>query len=52
LARSDCWLFGRIKPGLAGRSFADPEELLKGVRECLEGIPAAELTAVFDGWIE
>jgi hypothetical protein len=55
LAPSDFWLFGRIKTGLAGRSFAEPEallELLVGVREFLEGIPAAELTAVFEGWID
>jgi hypothetical protein len=51
LAPSDFWLFGRIKIGLAGRSFAKPEELLEDVREFLKGIPAAELTAIFDGWI-
>jgi hypothetical protein len=45
-APSDFWLFGRIKTGLAGRRFAELEELLKGVREFLDGIPAAELTAV------
>jgi hypothetical protein len=41
--------------GLAGRSFAEPEELLElleGVREFLEVIPAAELTAGFEGWID
>jgi hypothetical protein len=38
--------------GLTGRSSAEPEELLEGVREFLEGIPAAELTAVFEGWID
>jgi hypothetical protein len=48
----DFWLFGCIKTGLAGRSFADSEELLEGFREFLEGIPAAELTAVFEGWID
>jgi hypothetical protein len=26
LAPPDFWLFGRIKTGLAGRSFAEPEE--------------------------
>jgi hypothetical protein len=52
LAPSDFWLFGRIKTGLAGRSFAEPEELLEGVREFLEGIPAVELTEVFEGWID
>jgi hypothetical protein len=41
-----------IWAGLAGRSFAKPEELLEGVRGFLEGIPAAELTAVFEGWID
>jgi hypothetical protein len=46
LALSDFWLFRRIKTGLAGRSFAEPEELLEGVREFLEGIPAPELMAV------
>jgi hypothetical protein len=53
LALSDFWLFGHIKTGLAGRGFAKPEkflELSEGVREFLEGIPAAELTAVFEGW--
>jgi hypothetical protein len=55
LAPSDSWLFGPIMTGLAGRSFAEPEELselLQGVREFLEVIPAAELTAGFDGWID
>jgi hypothetical protein len=52
---SDFWLFGRIKAGLGGRSFAEPEVLLEfseGVREFLEGIPAAELTEVFEGWVD
>jgi hypothetical protein len=55
LAPSDFWLFGRIKTGLAGRSFAEPEELLtllKGVPAFPEGIPVAELTGVFKGWID
>jgi hypothetical protein len=39
LAPSDFWLFGCVKTGLAGRNFAEPEELLEGVREFLEGIP-------------
>jgi hypothetical protein len=52
LAPSCFWLFGRIKAGLADRSFAEPEELLKDVGEFLEGIPAAELMAVFEGWID
>jgi hypothetical protein len=46
------WLFGRIKTGLTGRSFAEPEALLEGVREYLERIPAAELTAVFEDWFD
>jgi transposase len=49
LAPLDLWLFGRIKTGLAGRSFAEPEALLEGVREFLEGIPAVELAVVFEG---
>jgi hypothetical protein len=52
LGPSDFWPFGRVKTGLAGRSFAKPEELLEGGREFLEGIPAVELTAVFEGWID
>jgi hypothetical protein len=52
LAPSDFWLFGRIKTGLAGRSFAEPEELLESVREFLGGILGAELTAGFEGWID
>jgi histone-lysine N-methyltransferase SETMAR len=52
LAPSDFWLFGPIKTGLAGRSLAESEELLEDVREFLEGIPAAELTAVFEGWVD
>jgi hypothetical protein len=52
LAPSDFWLFEHIKTGLAGRSFTEPEELLEGVWEFLEGIRAAELTAVFEGWID
>jgi hypothetical protein len=54
LLPSDFWRFGRDKTGLAGRSFAEPEELfelLEGVLEFLEGIPAAELTVVSEGWI-
>jgi hypothetical protein len=47
LAPSDFWLFGRIKTGLA-----EPEELLEGVREFMERIPDAELTVVFEGWID
>jgi hypothetical protein len=55
LAPSDFWLFRRIKTGLAGRSFAEPEELFflsRGIQKFLEGIPAAELTVVFEGWID
>jgi hypothetical protein len=51
-APSDFWLFGWIKTGLAGRSFAESEELLEGVREFLEGIPVAQLMAVLEGWID
>jgi hypothetical protein len=52
LAPSDFWLFGPIKTALAGRSLADPKELLKGVRKFLEGTPDAELTVVFECWID
>jgi histone-lysine N-methyltransferase SETMAR len=52
LALSDFWPFGHIKTGLAGRSFAEPKEFLGGVREFLEGIFAAELMAVFEGWVD
>jgi hypothetical protein len=52
LAPSDFWLFGRLKTGLVGRSFAEPEELLEAVREFMDGIPAMELMAVFKGWID
>jgi hypothetical protein len=52
LAPSDFWLFGRTKTGFAGRILAEPEGLLEGVREFLEKIPAAELTTVFEGWID
>jgi hypothetical protein len=52
LVLSDLWLFRHVKPGLADRSFAQPEELLEGVREFLDGIPADELTAIFEGWID
>jgi hypothetical protein len=51
LVPSDFWLFGHIKVGLAGRSFAEPEDRLESVRKLLDGIPAAEFTAVFEGWI-
>jgi hypothetical protein len=60
LARSDFWLFGPIKTGLADQGFAEPEELFElfkffelfeGVRAFLERIHAVELTAVFKGWI-
>jgi hypothetical protein len=39
LAQPDFWLFGTIKTGLAGRGFAEPEELLElleGLQEFLE----------------
>jgi hypothetical protein len=52
LAPSDFWLFRRIKTGLAGRSFAEPEELFKGIREFMERIPTGELTAIFEGWVD
>jgi histone-lysine N-methyltransferase SETMAR len=55
LAPSDFWLFEYIKTGLAGRSVVEPEELLElleGVRAFLEGIPAGELTVVFEGGID
>jgi hypothetical protein len=52
LAASDFWLFGPTTTGLAGPSFAEPEELLEGVREFLEEIPPAELMAVFRGGID
>jgi hypothetical protein len=51
-APSDFWLFERIKTGFAGRSFGWSQELLEGVREFLDGIPAVELTVVFEGWID
>jgi hypothetical protein len=51
LAPSDFWLFGPVKTALDGGGFAEPEELFEGVREFREGIPAAELTAIFEGWI-
>jgi hypothetical protein len=41
-----------MKTGLARPSFAEPEEVLEGVREFLEGIPADELTVVFEGWFD
>jgi hypothetical protein len=50
-ALSGFWLFGRIKTGLAGRNFAKLDELrklLEGIRGFLEGIPAAELTAILE----
>jgi hypothetical protein len=52
IALWDFWLFGRIKTGLAGRGFVEPGALIEAVREFMEGIPAAELTAVFQGWID
>jgi hypothetical protein len=51
LVRSDFWLFGRIKIGLAGCRFANPEELFDDIREFLEGIPAGDLM-FFEGWID
>jgi hypothetical protein len=32
--------------------FAEPAELLDGVREFLGGVPAAELAPVFKSWID
>jgi hypothetical protein len=55
LTPSYFWLFGRIKTGLDGGSFAEREEfseLLESVGEFMEGIPAAELTTVFEDWID
>jgi hypothetical protein len=52
LALLDFWLLGRIKTGLAGPGFVEPEELFEDIRKFLERIPAAELTAVFKGSID
>jgi hypothetical protein len=52
LAPSDFWLCGRLKTGLAGRDFAEPEEFFERVREFLERTSAAELMVVFEGWID
>jgi hypothetical protein len=52
LASSGFWLFGHIETGLGGRGFAEPDELFEGIQKFLEGIPAAKLTAVFEGWID
>jgi hypothetical protein len=39
-------LFLHKEVGLTGRSFAEPEQLLEGAQEFLEG-----RTAIFEGWM-
>jgi histone-lysine N-methyltransferase SETMAR len=52
LARSDFWLFERIKTALAGAEFDEPEQLLSAITELLNTISVEELRAVFDEWVE
>jgi hypothetical protein len=40
--------FGWIKARLAGRVFAEPEELLECVRGFLEGVPAHQLAVILE----
>jgi hypothetical protein len=51
LTLSDFWLFGRRKARLTGHSFAEPEGLLEGPREFLEGISAHELRTIIESGI-
>jgi histone-lysine N-methyltransferase SETMAR len=51
LARSDFYLFGKVKTALQGAIFADENELLAGSTDVLTGIPREEIEAVFDEWL-
>jgi hypothetical protein len=52
LAPSDFWLFGHMKAGLAGQSFAEPEGIFEGMVVFLEEIQISELKLVFHHWVE
>jgi hypothetical protein len=51
-APSDFWLFGYMKVGLAGQSFAEAEGLFEGILAFLEEIQVSELKLVFHHWVE
>jgi hypothetical protein len=52
LSPSDFWLFGHMKAGLAGQSFAEPEEILEGRVAFLEEVQISELRLVFHDRVE
>jgi hypothetical protein len=52
LAPCDFYLFGCVTESLAGRDFADREELLAPVTRILEGIQEVTLRRVFRAWMD
>jgi hypothetical protein len=47
LAPSDFWLFGHMKAGLAGQSFAEPEGLFEGIMAGAGGGSSIRIEAGF-----
>jgi hypothetical protein len=52
LAPPDLWVFGHIKPSLAGRVFHDVNEFREAVIDLLNEIQLSELPLIFHHWIE
>jgi hypothetical protein len=52
LARSDLWLFDRMKAALAGQRAVGPTDLLNGIQAFLDEIQRSELEHVFHHWIQ
>jgi hypothetical protein len=48
LARSDFYLFGKVKMILMGATFEDETQLFQGVMDVLHRIPRNKLEADFD----
>jgi hypothetical protein len=48
----DIWLFGYVKTLLVGQTFSEPEQLLEGITEFLNGTQPREVVAVFRHWVE
>jgi hypothetical protein len=45
-------IFGHMKAGLAGQSFAEPESLFEEITAFLEEVQVSELKLVFNHWAE
>jgi hypothetical protein len=52
LAPSDFWLFGHMKAGLVGQSFAEPERFFEGIMYFLEEVQVSELKLIFHHLVE